>query len=522
MFLIALSPILWLGVALSVLKMAAWKACPIALVIALAAGMLIFDIPGIYAFQAVLEGVALACWPILLVIIAAIFTYNLSLHTKGMDVIKKMLTSVSSDRRVLILLIGWGFGGFLEGMAGFGTAIAIPAGMLAGIGIEPVLSVAVCLIANSVPTAYGSIGIPLITLGSVTNIDAVQLASYTCMQLAPLTVLCPFLMVIVAGGSLKALRGMVPICLGAALGFVVPELIVANVMGPELAVVAGSIGAMANIMRNEPTIGAMAAIVAIAEAKPIHDPEFEMEQKDHDHVSAKQGFIACLPFILIFVFLLLTSKLIPAIHDPLNVIKTSVLIYSGEGGSPYTFTWVATPGVLILLAAFIGGSVQKAGFGEMVGVLKDTVINLRFTIVTIITVIATAKVMGYSGMTGQIAETAVAATGTMYPMIAAFIGSIGTFITGSATSSCVLFGTLQTHSAAAIGANADVQAWVAAANATGACAGKMISPQSIAIGAAAIGVAGCESRLLKFAVKVYLPFIIVMGCVVYFGQRLVG
>ena len=215
-------------------------------------------------------------------------------------------------------------------------------------------------------------------------------------------------------------------------------------------------------------------------------------------------------------------KLVPAIHDPLHLIKTSVLIYSGEGGTPYTFTWIATPGVLILLAAFIGGTVQKAGFGEMLCVLRRTIYNLRFTILTIISVIATAKVMGYSGMTSEIAATAVAATGTLYPSIAAFIGSVGTFITGSATSSCVLFGKLQTDAALAIGAGPNVQAWVAAANATGACAGKMISPQSIAIAVASIGVIGCDSKLLQFAVKVYIPFVIVMGCIVYFGQSFIG
>ena len=158
----------------------------------------------------------------------------------------------------------------------------------------------------------------------------------------------------------------------------------------------------------------------------------------------------------------------------------------------------------------------------MVSVLKTTIINLRFTILTIITVIATAKVMGYAGMTHEIAETAVAATGTAYPAVAAFIGSIGTFITGSATSSCVLFGKLQTDSAIAIGASPAVQAWITSANATGACAGKMISPQSIAIAVAAIGITGADGKLLHFAVKVYLPFIIIMGLVVYFGQLLIG
>ena len=158
----------------------------------------------------------------------------------------------------------------------------------------------------------------------------------------------------------------------------------------------------------------------------------------------------------------------------------------------------------------------------MLGVWRKTLWNLRFTILTIITVIATAKVMDHSGMTLQLAKTAVDVTGTSYPLIAAFIGSIGTFITGSATSSCVLFGKLQTSSAQAIGASETVQAWIAAANATGACAGKMISPQSIAIGVAAIGATGIDGKLLQFAVKVYIPFVIVMGCIVFFGQAVVG
>ena len=509
MFLLALSPILWLVIALSVIKMAPWKACLIALIISLAAGMGVWSMESNYALEAVLEGLALACWPILLVIVAAIFTYNLTLETKAMDTIKEMLTGVSHDKRVLILLIAWGFGGFLEGMAGFGTAIAVPAGMLAGIGINPILSVSVCLIANSVPTAYGSIGIPLVTLANVTAMDPVQLATFTSLQLGVLTLLCPWLIVVVTGGGLKALRGMSIMCLGSGLAFFLPELALSMFVGPELAVVAGA-------------IMTMGTIVFLAKKFPLNDPEFEMPSHEGAKITTAKAINACLPFILIFIFLLFTSKLVPPINQFLMQFKSSVPIYTGEGGVPYTFVWVNTPGVLILLAAFIAGSKQGASFGSMMKLLGKTVNGLKFTMITIIAVIATAKVMGYSGMTNQIADTAVAATGTAYPCIAAFLGSVGTYITGSATSSCVLFGKLQVMASQAIDANETAQAWVAAANATGACAGKMISPLSIAIGSAAIGVKGADAKLLAFAVKIYIPFVIFMGAVVYFGQAILG
>lgn len=509
MFLLALSPILWLVIALSIIKMAPWKACIIALVISLAAAMGVWTMESNYALEAVLEGLALACWPILLVIVAAIFTYNLTLETKAMDTIKEMLTSVSHDKRVLILLIAWGFGGFLEGMAGFGTAVAVPAGMLAGIGVNPILSVSVCLIANSVPTAYGSIGIPLVTLANVTAFDSVQLATFTSLQLGVLTLLCPWLIVIVTGGGLKALRGMTVMCLGSGLAFFLPELILSMFVGPELAVVAGA-------------ILTMGTIVILAKKFPIDDPEFAMPSHEGAKISTAKAINACLPFILIFIFLLFTSKLVPPINQFLMQFKSSVPIYTGEGGVPYTFVWINTPGVLILLAAFIAGSKQGASFGSMFKLLAKTVNGLKFTMITIIAVIATAKVMGYSGMTNQIADTAVAATGTAYPLIAAFLGSVGTYITGSATSSCVLFGKLQVMASQAIGANETTQAWVAAANATGACAGKMISPLTIAIGSAAIGVKGADAKLLAFAVKIYIPFVIFMGAIVYFGQTLLG
>ncbi|SFI04108.1 L-lactate permease [Selenomonas ruminantium] len=224
--------------------------------------------------------------------------------------------------------------------------------------------------------------------------------------------------------------------------------------------------------------------------------------------------------MLIFILLLLTSKLVPMIYDSISQIRTSVLIYKGDGGSPYTFHWVATPGMVIFFATFLSGFIQRTPLGDMLQVLRKTVFSLRPTFVTIISIIATAKVMGYSGMTTTIADHTVAATGVMYPAIAAFIGSVGGFITGSATSTCILLGKLQMDAAVAIGASENTQVWIAAANATGACAGKIIAPQSIAIGVAAIGVAGrgSESQLLALAMKIYLPFILLLGCLVYMGR----
>lgn len=503
-FLLALSPILWLILSLGFFKMPGFKACPIALVLALAVALTAYQMDGQDAASAALEGVALACWPILLVIIAAIFTYNLAVHTKSMDIIKHMLTTVSKDRRILALLIAWGFGAFMEGMAGFGTAIAIPASMLAALGFNPIKSILVCLVANSVPTTYGSIGIPASTLANLTGLDPIRLSSYISLQLLPLNLICPFLIVLIIGGSMKALKGVFLITLLSGLALAVPELIISSFVGPELAVMGAS-------------VVIMAVIILYSRFQSSEAPEYTMDIHPA-HVPLKGGLLACLPFILIFIFLLMTSKLVPFIYGPLMAIKSSVSIYTGEGGVPYTFVWVNTPGILILLAAFISGKVQSSGFGEMLTVLGRTIVGLRSTIITIIAVIATAKVMGYSGMTSEIAQTAVNATGSLYPAIAPLVGSIGTFITGSGTSSNVLFGNLQTDAAVAI--NAD-KGWLAAANAAGTCAGKMISPQSIAIAVGAISLKGKDNEILQAIVKVYIPYILILGGVVYFGQAFI-
>ena len=504
MFIQGLAPILWLIVALSVLKMPAWKACPVALVISLIIANQCFDMPLTDVMTGTLEGALMAIWPILGVIVSAIFAYNLTVHTGGMDKIKDMLSSVSTDKRMLILIIAWGFGAFLECMSGFGTAVAIGASMLVTVGVKPVNAVIACLVSNAAMSSFGSVGLPLSTLAKLTNFDPIQIATYTTLQLGAMVILMPFVMLIAFDG-LKCLKGVVIPCLIGGLGFCIPSVLGAATLGADIAGIAGA-------------VTAMAALVVYAKKFPIKDPEYEIDDYDESFsVTTGEAVRAWLVFLLIFIFLVICS--IPAVSAVLKTVVTKVMIYTGPDAAPTSFQWITTPTILFV-SAVIAGFVNKASVGDMANVLSRTLKTLIPTFITIITIIATARIMGYSGMTMAIATATVAATGTFYPFISPLIGSIGAFITGSATSSCVLLSKLQVDAALAIGLSETAQAWIAAANASGSCVGKIISPQSIAIGAAAVGAFGVESQIMKFAVKVYLPFILIMGCVVYFGQAL--
>lgn len=531
MVIVALLPIIWLIVALAVLKVPAWKACSVAAIMS----FIIAVIPHAYGkdpgimFSGALEGAALAIWPILLVITAAIFAYNLVVHTKAMDTIKTMLSSVTSDKRVLALLLAWGFGNFMEGMAGFGTAVAIPAAMMVAVGFNPLKSIVACLVANSVPTTYGSIGIPTTTLASLTTLDPIHLGTFISTQLFILNIITPFFIVGIIGGGIKAIRGVFLITLLCGLGLAVPELAINKFVGPELSVIGSS-------------IIIMALIIIMAKILPNKEPAYKVESEGAT-VSAKDGLIAACPFILIFLLLLFTSKLVPAINGPLAAIKTAVPIYQGEGAKPYTFVWIATPGIMIFISAFIGGFVQKAKASEIFSVLGKTFNGLKFTYITIISVVVTAKLMTYSGMTTEIANALVAATGTMYPAFAPVVGALGAFLTGSGTNANVLFGPLQTAAATQLDPSHPYLAlWLAAINSGAAGIGKMFSPQSIAIAIGAVGPALAAyieankvdakeaeeltksieaSSIMKSVVGYFLLFLIADGLISFFGQHIV-
>lgn len=565
-FLLALAPIAWLIVALTVLRMPSHRACLISLALAAVLAGLWWHMPALNLATAVLEGVLNALWPICLVVVAALFTYNITVRTGAMEQIKSMLAGVSGDVRVLALLIGWGFGNFMEGMAGFGTAVAIPASMLVGIGVNPLAAVVGCLVVNSTPTAFGSVGVPTATLAAVTGLEVQPLSADIALIQCLLTFASPFFLVCICGGGVRALRGVIPLTLLASLSFVVPWFAMAATAGAELPDIVGAVCSMACIVAwarlrpagAEPAESLMSAVPALdaapgvfapgtaapgapaIDSSPASDarvaapgvpapdaPATDAPATDAPSpsdilatasISPVDALKAWSPYILILVLLMGTSSLCPPIHSLIAGIKSSVVVYAGEGGATLSFSWVNTPGVMIFAAAIIGALIQGASLVLVGEALVDTLRTYWRTVLTICCVMSMAKVMGYAGMISDIAAVVVAATGMFYPLVSPLIGALGAFVTGSGTSTNVLFGSLQTQTAAALGLN---PSWLAAANVMGAGIGKMICPQGIAIGASAVGLVGSEREIMGKVGK-YFAFYLVFAGLICMGGVMLG
>ena len=462
-----------------------------------------WHLPVIDTATAALEGTLMAIWPIIIVIIAAVFTYRLSLRTGGMDVIKSMITSFSTDKRVLVLLIAWCFGGFMEGMAGFGTAVAIPASMLVSLGFDPLFSCLVCLIANGTPTAFGSIGIPTVTLANLLSLENTSLSFMTALQLTPFIILSPILMVMITGNGIKGLKGVLPITLMSGITFVIPEILIGKFVGAELAVVVGSVVSLA---------------VTILMAKSVErDPAYEVAIETQETLNLKKALLAWSPFIMIFVFLLLTSKLVSPVNTFLAQFATSLTIFTGENPNTITFAWINTPGVWIFLSAMIGGLLQGAKMEDFVIVLKETFVQMKETMITMISVLACAKIMGYSGMISSIASFAIGTTGSFYPLFAPWIGGLGTFVTGSGTNSGVLFGAVQSSAANTLQID---PYWMVSLNSLGVAAGKMLSPQSLAIALSSVNAKGEDAKLMARVMPYGLLFLILMSILGFVGAQI--
>ena len=499
--LLALLPILTLIVLMGVFKVPGDRSSLITLIVTIVIAVWYFGQPLQQTGLSFFYGALKALVPILLIILMAIYSYNVLLHTGKIEVLKAQFSSISSNKCIQVLLITWGFGGLLEGMAGFGTAVAIPAAILISLGFKPVFSALVSLIANSVPTAFGAVGVPVIVLAQETSLDVMKVAPAVVAQLAVTMILVPIVIAQLTVPGKKALPRN--ILIGTVIGAVslVVQYLAARYIGPETPAILGSAAAIAVII----------LLGRILDRRTARSSGTNTTPSKHRH-STKEILQAWAVYALIMLLILLTSPLLPIKDILAPVAETSIGFNIGGETRTWSVQWLVQGGLLLFIGSFAGGLLQGGKAGGLLRLLWKSTVQLKKTFITVICLVGFSSIMETSGMINTLAVALATATGALYPLFAPAIGAIGTFLTGSDTSANILFGKLQAGVAEHIGAD---PVWISASNTAGATGGKIISPQSIAIATSACGQQGQEGRILKAALLYALGYVVITGIIVY-------
>ncbi|MFP5134369.1 L-lactate permease [Bacteroides salyersiae] len=493
--ILAIVPVLLLIVLMAFFKMPGDRSSVISLVVTMLIALFGFHFAIDDLACSFLYGALKAVSPILIIIVMAIFSYNVLLKTRKMEIIKQQFTSISTDKSIQVLLLTWGFGGLLEAMAGFGTAVAIPAAILISLGFKPVFSAVVSLIANSVATAFGAIGTPVLVLAKETSLDVQNLSTNVVLQLSVLMFLIPLVLLFLTDPKLKSLPKNLFLALLVGGVSLTSQYMAARYMGAESPAIIGNI---------------LSIIVIVIYGK-LTAPKEERARKNP--LRTKDILNAWSIYLLILLLIILTSPLFPGLRHTLeNNWVTRISLPVGDSTLNYTISWLTHAGVLLFIGTFIGGLIQGAGVKEIFTVLWHTVKQLKKTFITVICLVGLSTIMDTAGMIAVVATALATATGSLYPLFAPVIGCLGTFITGSDTSSNILFGKLQASVAGHINVSPD---WLSAANTVGATGGKIISPQSIAIATSASNQQGKEGEILKAAIPYALAYVVITGVIVF-------
>ncbi len=526
--LVALIPIAFFFLALTKLRLKGYMAGTITVALALGVALLFYRMPVSAALASVIYGFFYGLWPIAWIIVAAVFLYKVSVKTGQFDVIRSTILSVTPDQRLQLILVGFCFGAFLEGAAGFGAPVAITAALLVGLGFKPLYAAGLCLIANTAPVAFGAMGIPIIVAGQVSGVDAFVIGQMAGRQLPFMTVLVLFWLMAIMDGW-RGVKETWPAVLVGGGSFAMVQFFTANFIGPEL-----------------PDItSAIVSLVVLTLFLKVWQPKrvFRFDT-DTDADAGAQGGSACVPtasevpltlgnilkawspFIILTVMVAVWSvkpfKALFAAKGPMawavinvpvpflhNVVEKMppVVAAATPYGAVYAFNWLSATGTAILIAALVSIVFLRLSAAKAVSTLGETLRELALPIYSIGMVLAFAFVANYSGLSATLAM-ALAHTGRAFTFFSPFLGWIGVFLTGSDTSANALFAALQATTAHQLGLPPVL---TVAANTTGGVTGKMISPQSIAIACAAAGLAGRESDLFRFTVKHSLIFATVIG-----------
>ena len=564
--LIASLPPLLLAVLLAGIRVAPWRSAIAAAAAAFVLAWLVWGMPFSLTIAAATHGMAFGLWPISWIVVSAVFFYNLSVESGDFDVIRRSLSRLTGDRRIQLLLVAFCFGALIEGIAGFGAPVAITASMLAGLGFEPIMAAGLALIANTAPVAFGSLGIPVTTLGGLlapmlgydTQTTTRALSAMVGRQLPIFSLIIPGYLVVLYAGWRRLIE-VWPAVLTAGGTFALGQFTVSNFVGPELTDALSaliSLMSVALLLRvwhpaHEFTEGAGAA-AATATARDAGSRVFR--------AYATYGIL----IVIVLIGQIGNFAGLSNLKPPTNV---TALLKCGQGGnrlcpdpwlgasaiadpqgfrfpvwefswpgafrmqdgkpaalvqreqpvvaasSPYPLTYrldfLAAAGTLVFVAALVA-SVPMMMYGMAPGVLATTLVKtvrqLRLPVVTIAFILSIATVMNYSGMTSSMA-LALARTGVLFPFFSAWLGMIGVFLTGSDTSSNTLFGPLQATTAKLSGLDPVL---MGATNSSGGVMGKMISPQNLSVGAAGVGAVGREGEIFA---KVFMHSLVLTALI---------
>ncbi|CAM4062980.1 L-lactate permease [Bacillus manliponensis] len=523
---VALIPIVFFFLALAVFRMKGHTAGFITVLLTVLIAIFVYKMPFTMAMAATGYGFAYGLWPIAWIIITSVFLYKISVKTGQFDMIRSSVLAITNDHRLLVILIGFSFGAFLEGAAGFGAPVAITAALLAGLGLNPLYAAGLCLIANTAPVAFGAMGIPITVAGQVTGIDAHKIGQMAGHQLPFLSLFVPFFIVFLMDG-LKGVKQTWPALFVAGGSFAITQFITATFLGPEL-----------------PDItSALVSLVSLALFLKVWQPkEIYQSKQANGEVAAtteipQAGSLtfgkivkAWSPFIVVTIMVVIWSqKFFKTLFMPGGALESLVfkfevpvlhnLVMKAEPivnePTPYEailkLDILSATGTAILIACFISIFLLKMSAKQAAETFKETLQELKMPILSIGLVLGFAFIANYSGLSSTLA-LALAGTGSLFPFFSPFLGWIGVFLTGSDTSANALFANLQAITAQQIGVS---EVLLVAANTTGGVTGKMISPQSIAIACAAVGLAGKESDLFRFTVKHSLFFVTIVGIMTY-------
>jgi lactate permease len=530
----AVLPVLTLFVLLGGFKMKAQWAALISLAVAMLVALIVYGMPFDQTALSASEGAVFGFFPIMWIVIMALWIYNMTVATGDFAVLRRSFGTISEDQRIQAVIIAFCFGALMEALAGFGTPVAISAVMLIGLGFRPIKAASLALVANTAPVAFGAIAIPIVTLSEITGLDKGDLGAMVGRQTPFLALIVPLILIGMVDGA-RGIRQTWPVAAVGGLAFAVGQFACSNFISVEVTDIVASLFSTACIVGllrvwrpGEPLLAEDTAPAGrfqrpAAAGASVHDPamEREVERRDGTQKDRTADVLrAYAPYIIIIAVLSIAQ--IPAIKDALAKSPwtttfdwpgMNIQTPDGEAVSSQTFNfnWLPAAGTLLLISGLLTMAVLRVAPGRAARVMVETVSQIRWAIVTVMAVLALAYVMNQSGQIITLGLWAAGA-GSFFAFLSPLIGWLGVAVTGSDTSSNALFGALQVTAAKDAGID---QVLLASGNSSGGVLGKMISPQNLAIGAAAVGMAGQEGDLFRTVLKWSLLLILLMCVLVY-------